>query len=161
MAAFGIKYFHSDPVCTDAVLMYYNKQQQPRPSIQVTTRLWFYNGNFSFDGGMFQLRHTWCISKRFSRGTLTQTDHIWGRPNMSCWNGDAPNIDLFGAMAFTGKNVRQNGPTCHWGTIAPPGVSDVSDDGSGGGVADPARCSRSRHLLTESFEMFRQLLFTQ
>ena len=146
--------------CTDAVLMYTTSSSNssrdlPSRSPPPLETLVLYNGNyFSFEE-CFLLRHTWCISKRFSRGTLTQTDHIWGRPNMSCWNGDAPNIDLFGAMAFTGKNVRQNRPTCHWGKSSSTRRSvRLSDDDGGGSVADPARCSRSRHLLSTERELW-------
>ena len=69
-------------------------------------------------------------------------------------------LTYLGAWPLRAKMSAKMGPRATGALAAPPGVSDVSDDG-GGGVADPARCSRSRHLLTESFEMFRQLLFTQ
>ena len=66
-------------------------------------------------------------------------------------------LTYLGAWPLRAKMSAKMGPRATGASLAAPGVS-VSDDG---GVADPARCSRSRHLLTESFEMFRQLLFTQ
>ena len=57
---------------------------------------------------------TWSLLASFWGFQRTQSGHIWGGPNMSCWKGDALNIDLFGSTAFWGRIGEQNRHTCHW-----------------------------------------------
>ena len=59
---------------------------------------------------------TWSLLASFGGSQCTQSGHIWGGPNMSCWKGDALNIDLFGSTAFWGRIGEQNRHTCHWNT---------------------------------------------
>ena len=63
---------------------------------------------------------TWSLLASFWGFQRTQSGHIWGGPNMSCWKGDALNIDLFGSTAFWGRIGEQNRHTCHWKNTTTP-----------------------------------------
>lgn len=70
---------------------------------------------------------TWSLLASFWGFQRTQSGHIWGGPNMSCWKGDALNIDLFGSTAFWGRIGEQNRHTCHWNTTTPANAAAALD----------------------------------